>query len=146
MPPPHFSERALGVTKLKRIEAVIAPWALDAFKEAAPQLGISEFDIVQLYRSSRTLGRQQFYRGAKFTADLPRLRLEFMLFDDKVRTTLQQLRELVHPESIAIVKLYQTSSPSSRHLKHLFPVKNESCSATHSDTLSKATATDRSKT
>jgi nitrogen regulatory protein PII len=73
---------------MKRIEAVITPWTLDAFKEIAPRLGISEFDIVQIYRSGGAPagGRQHLYRSCEFTADLSRLRLEFLLFDDKVQS------------------------------------------------------------
>lgn len=112
---------------MNRIEAVITPWALDVFKEVAPRLGISEFDIVQIHRSGDALagGRQQLYRGCEFTADLSRLRLEFLLFDDKLEDTLDQLCELVHPESVTVLKLDQhvrTTSPTNGNLKHLFPV------------------------
>jgi nitrogen regulatory protein PII len=112
---------------MNKIEAVITPWALDVFKEVAPRLGISEFDIVQIYRSGDALagGRRQLYRGCEFTADLSRLRLEFLLFDDKVEGTLHQLCELVHPESVTVLKLDQhvrTTSPTNGNLKHLFPV------------------------
>ena len=140
---------------MKRIEAVITPWALDAFKEAAPRLGISEFDVVQIYRSGGALaGRQeQLYRGCKFTADLSRLRLEFLLFDEKVQSTLHQLCELVQPESITVIKLNQhvrTISPTNGNLKHLFPANVSATRAVRparSDTsLSAATVPDRTRT
>jgi nitrogen regulatory protein P-II 1 len=100
----------LGGLQMKRIEAVIAPWTLDAFKEAAPQLGISEFDLVEVFRSdcANIERHQRLYRGREFTVDLsPRLRLEFLLFDKDVEATVHRLLELVHPESIAIFKLDQ---------------------------------------
>jgi nitrogen regulatory protein PII len=140
---------------MKRIEAVITPWALDVFKEVAPRLGISEFDVVQIYRSGGAMAerRQQVYRGCRFTADLSRLRLEFLLFDDKVQSTLHQLCELVQPESITVIKVNQhvrTISPTNRNLKHLFPANvsvmravRPACSNT---SLSSATAPDRVKT
>ena len=95
---------------MKRIEAVITPWTLDAFKEAAPRLGITEFDLVEVYRSrcETSAKRQRLYRGREFEAELiPRLRIEFVLFDDHVQSALHQLLELVHPESIAIFTLDQ---------------------------------------
>jgi nitrogen regulatory protein PII len=140
---------------MKRIEVVITPWALDAFKEAAPRLGISEFDIVQIYRSGGALAgsRQQLYRGCEFTADLSRLRLEFLLFDDKVQSTLHQLCDLVHLESITVFKLDQhvrTTSPTNGNLKQLFPANLSTMRAGHparSDTsLSAATVTNRART
>jgi nitrogen regulatory protein PII len=121
---------------MKRIEAVITPWALDAFKEAAPRLGISEFDIVQIYRSGGALagGRKQLYRGSEFTADRSRLRVEFQLFDDKVQSTLHELCELVHPESITVLQLDQhnrTNSPTNSNLTHLNPVNISPLRAAH---------------
>jgi len=97
---------------MKRIEAVITPWTLDVFKEAAPRLGISEFDLVEVYRSGSATTARRLYRGHEFTADLsPRLRVEFVVFDDSLRTVLQKLLELVHPESVAIFKLDETITP-----------------------------------
>ena len=114
---------------MKRIEMVITPWTLETFKAAALQLGISEFDIVEVYRSGcETIEtRQRLCIGYEFAADLlPRLRLEFVLFDEDVHTALHQLLQLVHPESIAVFKMdqtvwpakgYHTSSPLLRHNK-----------------------------
>jgi nitrogen regulatory protein P-II 1 len=104
---------------MKRIEAVITPWSLDAFKEAAPQLGITAFDLVEVYRSGCTTTDRQkrLYRGQEYAADLlPRLKLEFVLFDDDVTATLHQLLELVHPESIAVFKLDETLWPAKARL------------------------------
>jgi nitrogen regulatory protein P-II 1 len=109
---------------MKRIEAVITPWSLDTFKEAAPGLGITEFDLVEVYRSGcATSDRQKIlYRGLEFTADIePRLKIEFVLLDDDVQTTLHQLIELVNPESIAIFRLDQTLRPATGHLTSLPP-------------------------
>ncbi len=103
---------------MKRIEVVITPWTLHAFKEAAPRLGIAEFDLVEIYRSgcATTERNRKIYRGRDFTRDLlPRLRIEFVLFDDKLQTILHELLELVRPESIAIFKLDQTISPTKAY-------------------------------
>jgi hypothetical protein len=93
---------------MKRIEVVITPSALDAFKDVANQLGISEFDLVQVYRSVRpsVKRRSWFYQGCDFTSDMVlRLRIEFMLFDGALDSTLRTLRELVSPGSITIFTL-----------------------------------------
>jgi nitrogen regulatory protein PII len=98
---------------MKRVEAVIAPWSLDEFKEAAPKLGISEFTIVEVHRSCGKTMRSQkrLYRGNEYTVDLlPRLKLEFVLFDEDVQTALHELVELIHPETIAVFRLDQILS------------------------------------
>jgi nitrogen regulatory protein PII len=96
---------------MKRIETVITPWTLDKFKEAALRLGLAEFDLVEVY----SLGcatieeRQRLSRNDEFATDLlPRLKLEFVLFDNDVQRTLHRLVELVHPETIAVFKLEHT--------------------------------------
>jgi nitrogen regulatory protein PII len=97
-------------SEMKKIEAVIAPWVLDAFKEVAPELGISDFELVEVYRSGcETLDqRKRLYRGHEFMADFsPRLRVEFIMFDDDVRAAVHQLMEVVHPESISVFRVDQ---------------------------------------
>jgi nitrogen regulatory protein P-II 1 len=110
---------------MKRIEAVIAPWTLDTFKEAALRLGIAEFDVVEVYRSGCATieDPQRLYRGHQFKADLlPRLKVEFVLFDTDVRATLQRLIELVDPESIGVFKLEHTLRPAKAHLTNSPPL------------------------
>jgi nitrogen regulatory protein PII len=95
---------------MKRIEAVITPWTLDTFKAAAPRLGISEFELVEVYRlgSETTVGAKGLYQGCESRADLsPRLRVEFVMFDDDVQATVHRLLELIHPESISVFRLDQ---------------------------------------
>jgi nitrogen regulatory protein PII len=121
---------------MKRIEMVIAPWTLDTFKETAPQLGISEFALVEVYRlgCETTDGRKRIYRGCEFKADFsPRLRIEFAMFDDDVQATVHQLLELVHPESISVFRLDQevrTISSEASRLNALDPSHPTSTSET----------------
>jgi nitrogen regulatory protein P-II 1 len=113
---------------MKRIEAVITPRTLDTFKAAAPRLGISEFELVEVYRlgSNATEGGKGIYQGCEYRADLlPRLRIEFVMFDDDVQAALHHLLELVHPESISVFRLDQevrTISPPNSHLKNSLPI------------------------
>jgi nitrogen regulatory protein PII len=95
---------------MKRIEAVIPPAALNSFKEAAFRLGISEFELVEVYRlGCETVdGGNGLYRGGEYRTELsPRLRVEFVMFDDQVQKTLHGLLQDVHPESISIFRLDQ---------------------------------------
>lgn len=94
---------------MKRIELVFTPWTLGAFRETANRLGISEFDLSEVYRlGPATIEGQRLYRGREFTADLlPRLRAEFVLFDENLQPTLHELLEAVHPESLSVFRLDQ---------------------------------------
>jgi nitrogen regulatory protein PII len=118
---------------MKKIEVVITPWSLDTFKEAAPRLGITEFDLVEVYRSGCTTieTRKRLYRGREFTTDLlPCLKLEFVLFDEDLQPTLHQLLELVNPESVAIFRLDQALRTAKGPLTSLPPPRNHTTNRT----------------
>jgi nitrogen regulatory protein P-II 1 len=112
---------------MKRIEAVITPGTLDTFKAAAPRLGISEFELVEVYRlDTNTSERGKgLYQGCEYRTDLsPRLRVEFVMFDDDVQRTLHRLLELIRPESISVFRLDQqvrSVSSANSYLKQLLP-------------------------
>jgi nitrogen regulatory protein PII len=116
---------------MKRIEAVITPSTLDSFKEAAFRLGISEFELVEVYRlGCETIeGANGLYRGSEYTAELsPRLRVEFVMFDDDVQKTLHGLLQLVHPESISVFRLDQevrTIPSAQAGARRLIPVSRQ---------------------
>jgi nitrogen regulatory protein P-II 1 len=100
---------------MKKIEVVITPSTMDTFKEIAPRLGIKELDLIGVHRSARTANgsEKRLYRGSPYIVDLlPRVKLEFVLSDDDMETTLHQLLELVHPESIAVVTVDALLRPS----------------------------------
>ncbi|HTW89015.1 MAG TPA: P-II family nitrogen regulator [Candidatus Binataceae bacterium] len=112
---------------MKRIEVVITPWTLDIFKRAALRLGIAEFDVTDVYRVGCEIieEREQLYRSNEFATNLlPRVKVEFVLFDTHVRTTLHRLLELLNPESVSVFKLEHTlrtakGLPKSLHLHHI---------------------------
>ena len=99
---------------MKRLEVVIEPRALDLFREVAPQLGIAEFDVTQVYHSvSPDSAQHRLYRGSQYAVELlPRLKVDFILFDDKTQPTLNKLIELLHPDRVAIAKVDQAIRPA----------------------------------
>jgi len=103
---------------MKKIEAVIQPRALEMFKAMAGRLGISDFDLVELYRSGGETAEEgkRLYRGQAYYTEMSRrLKLEFVLFDDDVQAVLHQLVELVNPESIAVFPVDETMRQVAGH-------------------------------
>jgi nitrogen regulatory protein P-II 1 len=93
---------------MKRMEMLVKPTALESFKFAAQELGISEFEVseVRSWPTADLRERQRLYRGQEFTVDLlPRLKLEFLVFDRDVKGLLQRVLELVDPERVAIFRV-----------------------------------------
>jgi nitrogen regulatory protein PII len=107
---------------MKKIEMVITGATLDAFKNSAFQLGIAEFDVTEVYRSSCAPlhGPSRLCHLDQSTGHLsPRLRVGFVLFDENVKPVLNQLLQLVRPEHILVSRVDQEFSAIPLANSHL---------------------------
>ena len=126
--------------RMNKIEVVVEPWNLDAFKKAATRPGIAQFCLVGVQYSGCTTIKCQkrFCRGHQYTADLlPRLKVDFELLDDAVKETLCELLGLVQPASITVLEADEALCAVNRHLGNFLnarPVKRASANrdCTHS--------------
>ena len=101
---------------MKRVEVVMKSSALDAFRDSATRLGISEYDVsdVRLSPSFAVKERHRLYRGQEYTLDLlSRVKVEFAVFDEDARQVAQNVLTLVAPDSIAISALDEVISMST---------------------------------
>lgn len=95
---------------MKKIEMVITDRSLELFKNSAFQLGIAEFEVTEVYRStcaSLRGPRRLCDRYQSTSPLLPRLRVGFVLFDQDLGAVLNQLRELIRPENILVFRVEQ---------------------------------------
>ena len=70
---------------MKKIEAVIKPFKLEAVKEALSCLGISGMTVSEVKGFGRQKGHTEIYRGSEYTVDfLPKIKLELVLGDGQV--------------------------------------------------------------
>jgi nitrogen regulatory protein P-II 1 len=70
---------------MKKIEAIIKPFKLDAVKEALHELGVQGLTIGEVKGFGRQRGRTELYRGAEYVVDfLPKVRVEVVLEDGQV--------------------------------------------------------------
>jgi nitrogen regulatory protein PII len=97
---------------MKRIELIIEPSTLDSFIEAARAMGLSDFDVTEV-RHSPSHGRrerQRLYRGQTWIIDLEeRIKVDINVGDEAATRTAHALIARVKPESVAILRLEQTS-------------------------------------
>ena len=105
---------------MKRLEVVMKSSALDAFKDSAARLGISEYDVsdVRLSPSFAVRERQRLYRGQEYTLDLlSRVKVEFAVLDEDAKQVAQNILTLTAPDTIAILALDEliTLSTNSGH-------------------------------
>jgi len=89
--------------RMKRIEAVIVPSALDDFHRCARELGIFGFDLCK--ERTEPPDRQRVVMANERTSDITsRLKVDFAVSDEETKPTVHAVLETVHPVSIAIFK------------------------------------------
>lgn len=77
---------------MKKIEAIIQPFKLEAVKEILAELGIQGITVSEVKGFGRQRGRSEIYRGREFTVDfLPKVKVEIVVADgdtDRVVKTI----------------------------------------------------------
>jgi nitrogen regulatory protein PII len=104
----HFAgPRKIKRTVMRKIEIIMDNAALDRFKSAAAELGISEFDVAVVGRSStQRVETERLYRGRAFTIDLViRSKVEFTVPDGDAKNIIDALVTTLQPDSISIFKI-----------------------------------------
>jgi len=70
---------------MKKIEAIIKPFKLDAVKEALTKEGLLGITISQVRGFGRQKGHTELYRGAEYVVDfLPKVKIEILVEDSRV--------------------------------------------------------------
>lgn len=69
---------------MKKIEAIIKPFKLDAVKEALMEEGIRGMTISEVKGFGRQKGHAELYRGAEYVVDfLPKIKIELLVEDEQ---------------------------------------------------------------
>lgn len=92
---------------MKKIEAIIRPWALDAVKEAITGQGIHGITITEVKGFGRQKGHKEVYRGAEYNVDfLPKVKLETVVADEKVQSVVEAISEAASSGKIGDGKIF----------------------------------------
>ncbi len=79
---------------MKKIEAIVKPFRLDAVKDALLEIGIPGVTVGEVRGFGRQGGRGELYRGAEYVRDfIPKSRLEIVVPDDAVEKVTAVLLE-----------------------------------------------------
>jgi len=74
---------------MKKIEAIIKPFKLEAVKEALSELGILGMTVTEVKGFGRQKGHTEIYRGSEYTVDfLPKMKVETVLPDKQVEAAV----------------------------------------------------------
>jgi len=79
---------------MKKVEAIIKPFKLDAVKEGLMDLGIKGLTVSEVKGYGRQKGHTEIYRGAEYVVDfLPKVKIEIVVDDDLVDSVIEKIIE-----------------------------------------------------
>ncbi len=92
---------------MKKIEAIIKPFKLDAVKEGLTELGIKGLTISEVKGYGRQKGHTEIYRGAEYVVDfLPKVKIEVVVEDDIVEDVIEKIIETAKTGKIGDGKIF----------------------------------------
>jgi nitrogen regulatory protein P-II 1 len=79
-------------TPMKKIEAIIQPFRLEAVKEALHAISIQGMTVTEVKGFGRQKGIREVYRGMEYQVDfLPKVKMEVVAPDDKVGVIVETI-------------------------------------------------------
>jgi nitrogen regulatory protein P-II 1 len=77
---------------MKRVDAIIKPFKLDAVKERLAVVGVQGMTVNEVQGFGRQKGHTELYRGAEYVVDfLPKVQISVPVPDDRVAATLDAI-------------------------------------------------------
>jgi nitrogen regulatory protein P-II 1 len=95
---------------VKKIEAVLRHYKLEAVKNALHQAGVQGMTVSEVRGFGRQRGHKETYRGAEYTVDfLPKVKLEIVVDDGDAARVIQTITETARTGQIGDGKIFVTN-------------------------------------
>ena len=92
---------------MKKIEAVIQPFKLDAVKDALIGIGVHGMSVSEIRGHGRQKGHHEVYRGMEYTVDLlPKVKLEIVISNDRSEEVIKCLADAARTGKIGDGKIF----------------------------------------
>jgi len=92
---------------VKKIEAIIKPFKLEAVKAALTAIGVTGMTVSEVKGYGRQKGHKEMYRGAEYTVDFnPKVKIELVLAADQVDRVVDTIRGAANTEKIGDGKIF----------------------------------------
>jgi len=92
---------------MKKIEAIIKPFRLDAVKDALSEIGIYGMTVSEVKGFGRQKGHTEVYRGAEYQVDfLPKIQLDIAVDDDRVEDAVEAISKTAHTGKLGDGKIF----------------------------------------
>jgi len=94
---------------MKKIEAIVKPFTLDAVKTALQKVGVNGLTLYEVKGFGRQKGHTEMYRGAEYVVDLlPKLKIEVVVKGDQVNEVVEAIIRSAHTGKIGDGKIFVT--------------------------------------
>jgi len=92
---------------MKKIEAIIKPFKLEAVKEALTEIGITGMTVSEVKGYGRQKGHKEMYRGAEYNVDFnPKIKIELVLVAELVEKVVETIRNAANSGKIGDGKIF----------------------------------------
>ena len=92
---------------MKKIEAIIQPFRLEPVKEALHGINVEGMTVTEVKGFGRQKGLREVYRGMEYQVDfLPKVKIEIVTSDDKVKLILDTIVEKARTGRIGDGKIF----------------------------------------
>ncbi len=92
---------------MKKIEAIIKPFKLEAVKDALTDIGITGMTVSEVKGYGRQKGHKEMYRGAEYNVDFnPKIKIELVLAAELVDKVVDAIRDAANTEKIGDGKIF----------------------------------------
>ncbi|KEC55175.1 P-II family nitrogen regulator [Bartonella rochalimae] len=92
---------------MKKIEAIIKPFKLDAVKEALQEIGLQGITITEAKGFGCQKEQTELYRGAKYIIDfLPKVKVEVVVPDEILEKAIKAIRKAAQTKNIGDGKIF----------------------------------------
>jgi nitrogen regulatory protein P-II 1 len=92
---------------MKKIEAIIQPFKLDAVKEALAAIGVDGITVSEVRGHGRQKGHTEVYRGQEYNVDLlPKVKLEIVIASSRTDEVVKTLAEAARSGKIGDGKIF----------------------------------------
>lgn len=92
---------------MKKIEAIIKPFALEGVKEALNDSGITGMTMSEVKGYGRQKGHTEIYRGAEYVVDfIPKVKIELIVADEHAVSVVECIRQAANTGKIGDGKIF----------------------------------------
>ncbi len=95
---------------MKKIEAIIKPFTLDAVKGELQQAGITGLTAYEVKGFGRQRGHTEMYRGSEYVVEfLPKIKIEVVVRDDQLTAVVEAIISKAQTGKIGDGKIFVTN-------------------------------------